>query len=520
MSNVIRQLQAYWVPTPLQLMTLLAPMKVVLYSGGRGSGKSDVLIAKAFQSALTYGRNFHGVILRPNYDNFAELRGRVDTWLYDLKLGKRKGPPLGENIIRLTNGALIRMMALEKDEQLSKYKGNEINFFGFDECTEFPNFSGKVEYLLGSMRSTKGVPSQIFGTSNPDGISHYDVKKYFYIGQVPFGTPIDRDPNTGRKIVSRVAINSRLLDNPHLVKNDPEYVETIRSTKDPLLRAAWVYGDWNLPQLNPFPLNKDHHVIKPHQVPKTAHIIMTMDYGFGAPMPVLYGYADHNGNLVIFSELYLADTKDGDLNKGLRLNDIEIVKAIIEHEKALGIHDRVRYRIGGHDMNNSHPDYSHVRDTAQVQPSKMTFAEHGVYISTSKPDKNTKFRAVRTRLHLEFTNNGKLVEPPSLMIFDTCKYLIEILPGLVGDSTNPELLAKGQPDHIADALALMCNTSLMSDPGVIQGKAQSTVIIENKTEGRPLNYNERMPTATEQELEDAMEEVEWEEGDWDLFDDF
>ena len=66
--------------------------------------------------------------------------------------------------------------------------------------------------------------------------------------------------------------------------------------------------------------------IDPIPVPEYAPIYMTFDWGFGAPFSVGWWWVDADGRLIRFAEWY---GWNGEINKGLRLEDSRIAEGII-----------------------------------------------------------------------------------------------------------------------------------------------------------------------------------------------
>lgn len=429
---------AWWAPQPgPQNYAVTCPVDEILYGGTRGGGKSDALIGRQIGGVQKYGRNWNGLVVRRRYKDFNELRRRWDELIGNGLPAERVGGENQANYIRFRSGAQVAMMAFQTLAQLEDIQGHQYPEIGVDECTNFPWFTKLMDKLKGVNRSPHGIPTHIFATGNPGGPGHLSVKSYFRLGSggLPTGT-VFRD-ETG--LMTRVYIASFLRDNRILVEGDPKYAARLLSIQDPVLRKAWVDGDWDVYIGQAFNLTR-RHICQPIPVPPYVAIYMTMDWGFGKPFSIGWWWLDGADRLYRFSEWY---GWNGVEDEGCRMEDSVIAEGIHEREHKLGIAGRHIIRLAGPDCWNKKPDY---RGGGQGPSTAEVFQSKGLVLRPGDPDRKLKIRAFRERLMLP----ASPLELPQLMVYSTCKHFIRTIPALAHDEEDVEDIDTEQEDHVYD----------------------------------------------------------------------
>ena len=313
-----------------------------------------------------------------------------------------------------------------------------------DECQTFPFFIKMVDKLSGSCRSPHGVPSRMFGTGNPGGPGHNDVKQFFKLGRefdVKPGTVIYNEHGE-----TRVYIPGMLKDNYILYKNDPKYVRKLMSIRDPMLRRAWLEGDWDVYIGQAFMLSEEHHIIKPIPVPEHAPLYMTFDWGYSAPFSVGWWWIDADGRFYRFAEWYGYNKEE---NEGLRMVDSKIAGGIVEREKELGIWGKPVVRLCDPTCRNKKPDY---KGGGQGPSTVEEFGKLGVHMRPGDPNRKLKIRQFRERIAIPVDEKQR----PMLQVYDTCRDFISTVPSLCMDEMNPEDIDTEQNDHIYDETCHIC----------------------------------------------------------------
>ncbi|MFA5256283.1 MAG: Terminase-like family protein [Candidatus Omnitrophota bacterium] len=439
---------AFWTPQPgPQAYAAICPADFPFFGGSRGGGKSDCLWGRHVAGAEKWGNKWNGIIVRRKYKEFAELRRRIDGMIGEGLPATRIGGDQQTNYIRFRGGAQVIMPAIQSLSMVMDHVGQQYTEISIDECTTFPFFTQMVEKLKGSNRSPYGVPCHMFGTGNPGGPGHNQVKEYFKLGKtfgVKPGTVI-----TDSEGQTRVYIPSFLDDNRILCDNDPKYVNKLKSISDPVLRAAWLNGDWDVYIGQAFLLT-DAHIIQPIPVPKHAWVYMTFDWGYGKPFSIGWWWADEEGRIYRFSEWYGGS---GMPDEGLRMTDTEIAKEINRREKDIGISGRQNLiRLAGPDCWNKKPDY---KGGGQGPSTAETFARFGIFLTRGDPGRKQKIQQFRERLFVPRNESGAQIDRPMMQIYNTCKDFLRTIPALSMDDTFEDVDTE-QEDHVYDEACHIC----------------------------------------------------------------
>ena len=432
---------AYWAPQPgPQTEAATCPVDFTFFGGSRGGGKSDCLIGRQIRGAELYGVKWNGLVIRRQYKDFAELRRRIDELIASGLPAERSGGDLQTNIVRI-NGGHFFLTAVQRLEKVNDFVGHQYTEISFDECTTFPFFTRMIDKLKGSNRSPHGVPCHMFGTGNPGGSGHLQVKEYFQLGTggVKPRTIIKETlkGTDGQEFEeTRIFIPSFLRDNHILYKNDPKYVARLLSIKDPLLKKAWIDGDWDVFIGQAFGFSDRTHVIRAIEIPAGAPLYMTFDWGSSKPFSIGWWWVDADGRLYRFAEWY---GWNGTQDEGLRLEDSKIAEGIKEREQAFGIATRQIARVCDPTCFNKKPDYT---GKGQGPSTAEVFAAHGLYLTPGDPSRELKIRQFRERLAV--LEDGTM---PMLMVYDVCTHFRRTIPALAMDEMRPEDVDTEQEDH-------------------------------------------------------------------------
>lgn len=446
---------AIWAPQPgPQVDAAICPCDFTFYGGTRGSGKSDCLLGRQIRGAEKYGVQWNGLVLRRRYKEFAELRRRIDELIAKGLPADRVGGDMQANYIRFANGAQVAMVAAERLEKIDDFLGHQYTEISIDECQTFPFFLKMVDKLSGSCRSPHGVPARMFGTGNPGGPGHNDVRLHFKLGQefnIKPGTIMYNDQGE-----SKVYIPGKLTDNPALVLNDPKYVKKLMSIRDPMLRRAWLDGDWDVYIGQAFLISPEHHIIPPMEIPDHAPLYMTFDWGYSAPFSVGWWWVDADGRIYRFNEWYGYNAEE---NEGLRMVDSEIAMGIKKREEDMGIWGRPITRLCDPTCQNKKPDY---KGGGQGPSTIEEFALHNIFMRPGDPNRALKIRQFRERIAIPADEKQR----PMLQVYANCKNFISTIPSLCMDDVNPEDIDTEQNDHIYDESCLICMARPMKLPEV------------------------------------------------------
>ena len=429
----------YWAPQPgPQLKAALSPIDFTFFGGSRGGGKSDCLLGRHLHGAGVHKHAWNGLILRRKYKEFGELRRRIDELIGQGLPAERIGGDQQINFLRFFNGAAVTLAAAPQLKFINDWIGHQFTEISIDECTTFPFFVKMVDKLKGSLRSPHGVPCQMFGTGNPGGSGHMEVKQFFRLGSggvEPETVFIDEEGE------SRVFVPSFLHDNRILALNDPKYVKRLLSISDPILRRAWIDGDWDVFIGQAFHFVHERHTIPDiWPIPDYAPIMMTFDWGYGAPFSIGWWWIDSDNRLYRFGEWY---GWNGSTNEGLRLEDSKIADGILEREHKMGVAGRITWRYSGPDCFQKKPNY---QGGGQGPSTAEVFKNRGVELHPGDPSRKDKIRQFRERMVLPKSN----LEMPLMVVYRSCKHFIRTVPSLAIDDDNVEDIDTEQEDHVYD----------------------------------------------------------------------
>jgi hypothetical protein len=268
-----------------QAAMLLDDRMEVFYGGAAGGGKSDALLAGAFQYADVPG--FAALILRRTFADLSKPGAaipRSKQWLRDVA-------SWNETLKTWTfpSGATLTFGYLDSDDDRYQYQSSEFQYIGFDELTQFTE--KQYRYLFSRLRAVEAipVPLRMRSASNPGGVGHGWVKRRFIT---------QRDPQVR-------FIPAKLEDHP-----DESFKQGYRmslSNLDDLTRRQYEDGDWDVAEglafnVAPFSLIPDL------EIPESWERFESMDFGVANPTVVLAWATDYDGNLIVFDSYYKANT--------------------------------------------------------------------------------------------------------------------------------------------------------------------------------------------------------------------
>ena len=364
---------------------------------------------------------YRGLVIRRNYDDLKDWIDRA-KFMYRYMNVKVTGNPAQ---FEFPSGAKIWTGHLSNEDAWTKYLGQEYQKIAIEELTLIPN---ELDYLrlISSARSTiPGLSAQVFGTTNPGGPGHAWVKARF-VDVSRNETYFDK---TSRK--SRIFIPSKVTDNPTIMREDPEYIDSLKALPDEL-RRAWLDGDWDIFSGQFFQKwRHDIHVVDDFDIPNEWYKYRSIDYGFAAPFAVGFYAVDFKGNIYLYREHYEA---------GMELS--HHIDRIIE----LSGDERYMMTVGDPSMWIRNPQNTNRSDVAA--PTNMSIADimgrHGINIIKANNERVNGWNLCRQ--YLNYAEN----EEPKFKVFSTCKEFIRTIPSLVHDDKRPEDMDTTGEDHHAD----------------------------------------------------------------------
>lgn len=442
-----------WTPQPRQAAMMARLEDEGFYGGAAGGGKSDYLIIEALRQVDKPW--YRALILRKIIKELTQLAERA-------KLYYRAAYPevkynATNRVFTFPSGATITFDGLQYTKDKEKYQGQQYEFIGFDELTQFKQ--EEYDYLKSRNRANgPGMRTYMRATGNPGGIGHGWVKKYFVRAAAPGKTVWEKSTVTdpqGQEITfwsSRVFVPSSVFDNKILLQNDPDYLKKL-ATLNEADRNALLYGDWDSfsgQVFTEFTNDPAHyrdrrwtHVIADFEIPSNWQIIRSLDWGYTKPFSVGWHAVDGFGRYYRVKEYY--GCQKNRPNTGVMMEAEEVAENIRQIE-AHSINLRGRRILGVAD-----PAIFAEQGTGSSTAALM--AKHGVYFD--KGDNARLSGKMQYHSRLAFDRDGL----PMYQVFKSCVDYIRTIPNLVYSETHVEDIDTETEDHIYDEsrYAIMMN---------------------------------------------------------------
>jgi predicted phage terminase large subunit-like protein len=246
-----------------QTAFLSSPADIVLYGGAAGGGKTYGELLEATRHIDN--KKFGAVIFRRESSQIANEGGPWDTAL-DMYSGLgARFVTTPRHIAKFPSGAKITFSHMQLERHTRQWDGSQIPLIMFDELQHFT--AAQFWYMLSRNRSTCGVRPYIRATLNPDPDSFLRELLAWWIDQVT-GDPIigrsgkirwfirsegvvlwgDTKEELTKKYGPKARpksftfIMSSLIDNPALMKADPDYEGNIEAMLD--YEKKRLKGNW------------------------------------------------------------------------------------------------------------------------------------------------------------------------------------------------------------------------------------------------------------------------------------
>lgn len=398
----------------------LSRAKYTCYGGARGGGKSWAVVAKAAGGALKWN-GIQILIVRREY---SEMENTLISPM--LKILPKGVFTYNKNsyTILFKNGSQIKFgnmpgygAAVE-----GKYQGQSYDWLFMDEATNF--LESEFRGLAACVRGVNDIPKRIYLTCNPGGVGHNWVKRIF----------IDRKFKEGEDPNDYVFIRATVDDNKDLMKMNPDYVKQLELLPEDK-RRAHRYGDWDALAGTFFDEFTDGiHTCKPFPLSPYWAKYRAFDYGLDMFF-CIWVAVDETGRCYVYREYH---------KENLRVSDAA------EKQVALTPKDEgIFFSIAPPDM------WSRNQETGKTKAA--TFAESGVGLLRASNNREQGWSALKELFKLQ--GDGR----PKLIIFDTCKELVESIKCLQHDKNHPNDVAKEPHEitHGPDALRYFAQTYVL-----------------------------------------------------------
>jgi len=494
-----------WEPIPntSQEFALDSPANVTLYHGARGPGKTIVQLMR-FRSrvGLGYGAFWRGVIFDVEYKHLADLVAQSKRFFNAFNDGAQFKESAQEYKWVWPTGEELLFRHAKKVKDYEDFHGHEYPFLGWNELTKYANpdlydkmmstnrssFTPEIhtphkKVTAGTPNAVQGIdrvwrvydahngqplppiPLEVFATTNPSGPGHNWVKRRFINKAAPgqLFKEIIRvfDPKTKQEVdvvKTQVHIFGSWRENIYLTA---EYVAELEKIKEPNLRRAWLYGDWEVTAGGAIDdlWHADKHVLPVFPVPAYWRVDRAFDWGSTTPFCVIW-FAECNGEEVVLpdgkvfcppagtligvGEWYGSD--DIGTNKGLKMSATKVAEGIRSREiefMRLG-HFKKQPRGG--------PADNQIRNVNDVSVDTTEVAMQKVGISWTESDKSSGTNAMGLQLLRDRLEAAILGEGKAIYFMRNCVATIELLPPIPRDEEKTDETDKDYENHTFDTV--------------------------------------------------------------------
>lgn len=480
-----------WQPIPgsSQELALDTRCTETVFTGTRGPGKTDCQIARFVRRVgMGYGSFWKGVIFDQQYSGLDDIVLKSKRMIDAMQCGARFMSnskdykwvwPTGEEL-------LFREMKDHKSYQ--KYHGQEYAYIGWNELTKWatcdcydlmmscnrssfvpedhPQFDeeGNIYYL-------PEMPLEVFSTTNSSGPGHNWVRKRFInygYGKVKRYTDMVFNPRTKKEepvTRSQIAIFGTWRENIYL---SPQYIQTLMSNRDPLLRRAWLLGDWDIVSGGVFDdlWSKRRHVIPVFNIPKSWRIDRAFDWGSTHPFWCGW-FAEANGEEVMTFDKFTGElkmfcppagsiilikewygTEEVGTNKGLKLSAKKVAEGIRDREIEMMESGFIKTQPEAGPADNQIRNV--IDNDDEIETIEKRMADVGICWKSSDKSPGSRINGVQLmRDRLEATIEG---DAPGFYVMQNCEATIDIVPVLQRDKDKVDDVDTKQEDHPWDGI--------------------------------------------------------------------
>lgn len=483
--------EVIWRPLPgSQCIAIDSRCNHTLYEGARGPGKTVVQLMRFLRHVgKGYGAFWKGVIFDLEFDHLSGLVTESKKWFGKFGDGARFYESTSAYKWVWPSGEELLFRHVKKISDYEGFHGHEYPYIGWNELAKHASLDlydkfmsvnrSSFDPVLNTPKDENGkyltpdglplpeIPLEVFSTTNPSGPGHNAVKRRF-ITCAPRGKVVRTsvevyDPKTKTTttvVKTQVAIFGSYRENIYL---PAQYVAELETIKDPNLRKAWLYGDWDVTAGGALDdLWHSHiHIVPRFVVPASWRLDRSFDDGSLHPFSVgwwaesdgteaiiilqdgtEYTFCPDRGSLIQIFEWY--GTAEIGTNKGLKLGSSKIAQGIVNREISLMANGWISSQPWPGPADNN---IRNVVDKEQDTKEK-TMAKHGVRWLESDKSPGSRLNGlqlIRDRLECAIEKEG-----PALYFMSNCVASIEILPTLPRDEDKIDDVDTHAEDHLYD----------------------------------------------------------------------
>ncbi len=444
-----------------------------LVHGTRGGGKTDALLMSYAQYVdRGFGSAWRGIIFRETYPQLADVQAKSEKWFRQI-FGSRTKFNKSKMQWEWDTGEMLMFRHMRLPTDALALLGHEYPFIGWEELCNWADDSCYTQMFACCRSSTPGLPRMIRATTNPYGVGHNWVKERFRLyGQWWKSVYIDdaTDPE-GREYPPRCSIYSYLDENLILLKEDPNYKQTIiASANNPAMAEAWLHGSWDIVAGGMFDdvWVPAHNIVPSFDVPNGWRIDRSFDWGSSAPFSVGW-WAESNGSDLKFNDGKVCSTVRGDLfrirewygwsgrpNQGLRMLAVDVAKGIVERELMWGLRTVKGTRVNAGPADNAihkvENGMSIAHDMAKpVRVGNLMYS--GVaWTRADKSDGSVEsgLEHMRKMIRYAHPNEGRPRERAGIFVCEECDQFMRTVPNLPRDEKKMDRVDDNAEDHVCD----------------------------------------------------------------------
>ena len=275
-----------WELTAPQYKFFNSPARYRAFISGIGAGKSAAGFMCGLKEAIQQPGSV-GVIIAPTYPLIKDvLWAELDKWTPRelIKDFSRR-----DNVLRLTNGSVIRFRSAENDRQIERLRGPSVAWFWIDEATLVPKITWDI--MIGHLRQI-GYDCKAWITATPKG--------YNWIHQI-----FVKEPMPDSFILSGVSSRSNIyLDEGYFKSLESQYTGQFAAQE---LNGEFVRFEGLVYNFTPAMIVRE----LPDHFDK---IIFGVDWGFRAPSCIL-AIGVKGESVYVLEEFYQSRVTDDRLVK-------------------------------------------------------------------------------------------------------------------------------------------------------------------------------------------------------------
>ena len=423
--------------TPKQAGVIKSDVYENLVDGNKGGGKTLAIVGKIFVDCMKH-RNINWIFFRRT---LPEARATFLKYALQMYPKGTYHYKVAQNKIVFPTGSTCDLGHIENDKDLLKYQGFSFHRANFDEATSFT--PRQIGYIKAQIRSDKkDVPSQIFYSTNPGGLSHGYFKERFIDNKEPgvrYETPesIKMRAIKGwgeERAIYLMRHKVMLEDNPFLFESDPDYITRLEQLSEED-KPALLYGSWEF-LAGLFFKFKECHKIDSYIPKSTDNIFISCDWGTSKPFSVHWHAVDVSEHTKTYREYYGISNR-GIPDDGINMTAEEVAYKIIEMTPMT---ETIKYMV----LDTAcWADSGHGMSIYEIMQNILK--TRGIFIIKATKDRINGWEAMK-----KYMSSDKYDNEPFWQITKDCEHFWRTMPYMIFDDKKYLDLHAQSEDHVAD----------------------------------------------------------------------